>query len=167
MGATAWAPPASADWTAKRLPYGDTYDPPLTHYHLERETRWRLIGAGTVVFGIAYVLSVVSAAENNFRDGSAMLLIPVAGPMIAAERVAHSKWQCGFTPPSVPSTYDCNSGFFFVSLVADAVVQVTGAGLLASGLVFRRKVWVRDAGFTLLPTVGVANGPHVGIRGAF
>lgn len=46
MGALAWAPPASAEWTAKRLPYGDTYDPPLTHYHLERETRWRLIGPG-------------------------------------------------------------------------------------------------------------------------
>ena len=46
-------------------------------------------------------------------------------------------------------------------------MQVTGVALLASGVVFRRKVWVRNSGFTLAPTIRVTNGPHVGISGTF
>ncbi len=85
--------------------------------------------------------------------------------MVAAANVEHSKYQCGFTPPSGP--HDCNNPFFFFALVGDAVMQVTGVALLASGVVFRRKVWVRNPGFTLVPTIRVTNGPHVGISGTF
>ena len=164
IGVIAWAPPAFADWLPERLPYSP-HDPPLTEYHLGREPRWKLVWAGSIVFGVAYVASVGVAADNKLRDGSAFLIIPVKGPMIAAANVEHSKYQCGFTPPSGP--YDCNNPFFFFALVGDAVMQVTGVALLASGVVFRRKVWVRNPRFTLVPTIRLANGPHLGISGTF
>jgi hypothetical protein len=160
----AWAPAASADSLPARLPYSPG-DPPLREYHLEREPRWSLIWAGSIVFGVAYVWSVAVAADSKLRDGSAMLLIPIAGPMVAAANVAHAKYQCGFTPPSAPE--DCNTPSFFFALVGDAIMQVTGVGLLGGGVLARRKVWVRNPGFSLVPTLRFASGPRLGIHVTF
>jgi hypothetical protein len=42
-----------------------------------------------------------------------------------------------------------------------------GLGLVTGGLVVQRKVWVRDAAFTMAPTFGIASGPRFGLVGSF
>jgi hypothetical protein len=160
----AWAPSTLADGPPERLqqePVGAL----AAHYHPGRAVRGNLILAGTIVVGVAYGLGVIVAADSGFRGSSSALLVPVAGPIIAADAVTRSRNQCGFTPYS--GVRDCNSSFLPIFLIGDAVVQGTGVLLIAAGIIFRDRVWVRNAGLTLVPTFGAANGPRVGVVGTF
>lgn len=155
---------ADDEWLPKRLEYTRNVQP-LAGYHVEREPRQALIWTGGLVFVSAYAISVGVAINNDYQGGSGSLLIPVVGPLLTASKVTSSRYQCGFREPDGP--YDCNNPGLFYLLIADAMVQVTGALLVTGGLVVRRKVWVRDAAFTLAPTFGIASGPRFGLVGAF
>lgn len=139
-------PPATFGYTApRRVKYGGG---PIPDYaHLETEPRKGLVIAGAVVFGVAYVGSLL-AAIGYCGPGSTCvngaLYVPLVGPFIVAAQA--------------PSSGGATLAAF------DGVVQLSGLGLVIAGFVAPEKfvVW-RDEDARASLTVVPGGGGGVGL----
>ncbi|WP_437499511.1 PEGA domain-containing protein [Sorangium sp. So ce1099] len=89
-------------------------------YRLETNVRRGLITAGATIFGITYTTMSVSGSV----DGTELLIVPVAGPLIHAAQLSESGAESVF--------------------VIDGVLQAAGLALLASGILFPKTTLVRE-----------------------
>ena len=157
---------AGAGCTARSTPH--EYPQPFLHdnapgepgFHMERRTRKAPLYTGVVLFAPAYALSVGVALSNPLNQGSAYLLVPVVGP-IAAWGAIDEKYQCGWVRPTQP--YDCNTSLL-IPLVIDSAFQFAGAGLITTGILWKRKWWVvEDRGSGAMVPTFISNGKTRGI----
>jgi hypothetical protein len=133
LAAIAWSAAASAQYETQPAPppppapttYNDPYARPVV---AERTTysapNGPLLGAGLILFGGAYVPSVIVAAEANTSYDN-RLYIPVAGPWLDI-----GKRHCGGDlEPTCSSEWGRRA-----VLIADGAAQGAGAVLMVAGL---------------------------------
>jgi hypothetical protein len=112
-------------------------------YHLEERPRKGLVIAGAVVLGTTYVLSAsIGMASTNTADR--WLLVPVFGPFM--DLGARGSRTCTSASGEVDCVFE---PIIRIYLALDGVVQVAGAVLLTTGLVFRKKELVSDTYYGL------------------
>jgi hypothetical protein len=142
-----------------RFPYVPGHDAPAG-YHIEEHPRMGLVVAGDVVLTTSYLLSVAAAASSS-NGYDRWLFVPVAGPFLDLGARLHQ--GCG--------PYCDNDSYEVITRVVlpyAGIVQVAGAALLVSGLVFPKKEFVRDdestsarvprlASWTIVPVVTAAH----------
>lgn len=128
-------------------------------YKLARTPRMGLVATGGGMLAAGFVAAVITAAVVGFRGVSPLVMIPLAGPFVGVGwDLAHPS----VCPLDVP-TNGCNGLLVDPGLVAIGLVEVTGAVLLAVGLVpheVRTKV-------TVTPTFAWRDGPFAGFSVRF
>ena len=141
------------------LPYRDGTPIP-SGYHVEHRAAGGLIAGGLVSLGVAYSVAIVVGANDNFKNGTGWLLLPVVGPWAA---IGARSYHCTDDPLQAEH---CIRGAFnevqtIAILSADAVVQATGAVLFLVGLSSGQVELVRSE-----PEVGVRVTPRA-VGGGF
>lgn len=118
---------------------------------------WSALGFGGALLGGAWLPSVIVAATSGI-DANHWLYVPVAGPWAAyAARDA-----C--TPAVDPRPCLGDAGER-VALIADGILQATGAVLMLVGLPTRAEVrWGKEAWLRVEPSVGVTTSLSVRAR---
>ena len=163
-----YAPPpassASGYQAPPELPYTAGESIPLG-YRVVEEPRAGLVTAGWLVSGIAYGLSAMTAISVNGKNASSYLFMPFLGPWFTLGRRDYA--NCG-SADSADSGLRCAGDVFVVmGLVADGVVQATGAALLFSGYLAKRTKLVRsDLAWSLGPRP-MGSGYGLAASGAF
>jgi len=124
--------------------------PPEGYVEIQGRKRGLII-AGSVLFGTTYLASVIASVADR------MLLIPLAGPMIAGY---------GTEDPDDEVVYAAR---LFGTL--GTIAQVTGVTLFILGMAQKRTVWLRQdiAGvkFQVTPVLVGRNEPGIGFFGTF
>ncbi len=113
---------------------------------LESRPNYGLVATGIGVLGAAYLGSLIygistCTAQQECRAGSGWLYVPIVGPFVTAAQA--------------PTTGGQALALF------DGGIQVTGAALIAAGLIFQKKfvVWqTKSAEVQVLPTAGPNGG---------
>jgi hypothetical protein len=115
---------------------------------------WSALGFGGALLGGAWLPSIVVAATSSI-DANHWLYMPIFGPWIAyATRAALS---CATDP--TPCLSDAADR---VALIADGILQSTGALLVVLGLPTSAEVrWGKEARLRIGPLVGWSNGLRV------
>lgn len=119
-------------------------------YTVEERVRRGPIIAGSIVFGVPYVLGLLAASADDFPNQSGWLAVPVVGPWVT---LVSREETCtnGYDDDSDYYNYDCTDGVQTL-LVLDALMQTTGAALFIWGVSSTKKVLVRDdVALTLTP----------------
>ena len=130
------APPQPLEWHPGA--------PPPPGYHVEEKPRRGLVIAGAIVGGIPYFFSVVAAASANSQNATGYLYLPVAGPWITLGRRS-SGCDLGAQNMTTDQSLQCTADIFAVmGLIADGILQGTGAALLLSGELATKEALVRD-----------------------
>jgi hypothetical protein len=141
--------------------------PPPPGYHVEERPRTGLVIAGTIVAGVPYFFSVVAAGAAQSNNASGDLYIPVAGPWLT---MGQRRYGCN--PDQTNSTtgqnLQCVADIFVVmGLIADGVMQATGATLLIVGLTATKSELVRDDQAVHFAPMQVGHGYGAGVFGRF
>lgn len=122
-------------------------------YVLSDEPRRGLIVAGVSVVGAAYFTGLlVAGVADDFPNQSGYLVIPVLGPWITL--AARDNRYCGDSL--------CPDDAVKRALTIDGIFQAIGTGLVVTGLVWTRPVWLREdlaKHLHLVPGVNVATLP--------
>lgn len=130
------------------LPYEE--DKPIPPgYELRSRPRWGLAIPGAAMFGAAYGFAVVGAVDTKFKDKGGFLLIPVFGPWLMIGAGGADDTSCR------PEVKDCvessNQAKRFV-LGLDGVIQLAGAVMITTGLLFpRERLERKSTTVSLLP----------------
>jgi hypothetical protein len=101
-------------------------------YHRVTRMRSALTVTGSILFGAPYMFSLTAALTSD-NSADRYLLLPVVGPLLDAS-----------SRPSCASNSDCR--VVRNALAFDAILQGTGALLLAIGIASPTRVFVRDTG---------------------
>lgn len=112
-------------------------------YTVEERVRRGPIIAGSIVFGVPYVLGLLAASADDFPNQSGWLVVPVAGPwvtLVSRDDTCHDDFG---GDDDVSYHYDCTDGVDTL-LVLDGLMQATGAALFIWGVSSSKKVLVRD-----------------------
>ncbi len=118
-------------------------------YTVEERVRRGPIIAGSIVFGVPYVLGLLAASADDFPNQSGWLAVPVVGPWVTL--VSREDTCDGASYDDGDYGYDCTDGVQTL-LVLDALMQTTGAALFIWGVSSTKKVLVRDdAAWSLTP----------------
>lgn len=105
-------------------------------YILSDEPRRGLIVAGVAVVGAAYFTGlIIAGVAQDFPNHSGYLAIPVFGPWITL--AARNNDNCG---DSSCASDDVTKR----ALTVDGLFQAIGTGLIVTGLVWTRPVWLRE-----------------------
>ena len=145
-----WAPPGYAG--APAAPYRYPATPMEMRYvegraipqgyHLESRPRKGLVVSGSIVFGIAYFLSLSVAASSKYEPDR-WLYAPLIGPFVD---LGNRKENCSTIPMGSFGTsttcQDDSSERFF--LMADGLMQASGSLMLILGLALPQQLLVRD-----------------------
>lgn len=134
------------DWEeGQPIPYG---------YHHELRIRKGRVIAGSVVFGVLYLISAYSAAigedvANGGQNKAGWLFLPVLGPFL--------EWS------------QTDSWTLRYMLALDGIAQGVGLTLLITGLMFPQHVLVRNdlASMTVVPMKIGMDGSGMGLVGRF
>jgi hypothetical protein len=131
-------------------------------YQLVERPRKGPLLTGAVIFGLAYVPSVMVATMNAFRHGSAYLTLPFFGPFAAAGSLGPS---CEFND----KPGDCAGPFNRSVLYLDGLVQVGGGVLMLIGMSATRTTLMRSdlATVTIVPRLQAASGYGAAVVGTF
>lgn len=115
--------------------------------HVATTRAWSALAFGGVLLGGAWLPSVVVAAASDV-DANHWLYVPIVGPWVAyATRDA-----CAPNVDPRPCLSDAASR---VGLIADGILQTTGAVLLVVGLPSSAEVkWGKEARLRIAPTFG-------------
>ncbi len=115
---------------------------------------WSALAFGGVLLAGGWLPSIGVAATSSI-DANHWLYVPVVGPWIAyATRAALS---CATDP-----TPCLSDGFERVALIADGIIQGTGAALMVVGLPTSAEVrWGKDARLRIGPLIGSSHGLRV------
>lgn len=130
-------------------------------YHLaERPRRGLMIGGGITTAAV-YSFGLWVASANDFKYTTGWVLLPVLGPWlaIATNTCNASDTDCQDSKPDVNK-----------AMAILGVGQAVGVGLVAAGLTFRKKVFVRNdlaANILVLPASFGHNAPGVSVQGNF
>jgi hypothetical protein len=118
-------------------------------YTVEERVRRGPIIAGSIVFGVPYMLGLLAASADDFPNQSGWLAVPVVGPWVT---LVSREDTCDVpTYDGDDYSYDCTDGVQTL-LVLDALMQTTGAVLFVWGVSSTKKVLVRDdAAWSLTP----------------
>lgn len=105
-------------------------------YILSDEPRRGLIVAGVAVVGAAYFTGlIIAGVAQDFPNHSGYLAIPVLGPWVTL--AARNDDNCG--------DRSCASDDVTKrALTVDGLFQAIGTGLIVTGLVWTRPVWLRE-----------------------
>ena len=131
------APPAAYPTYGMRreVPYEDGMQVPMGAY-VETRPRVGLIVAGSIVFGVVYLLTALVGVAASSTDASySMLLVPVVGPLIAAAGA------------------DEDDAWGAAALVTG--IQALGVTLFVLGFVVPRRVLVITAEDDSGPTIAI------------
>lgn len=134
--------------TPEVLPYEE--DKPIPPgYELRSRPRLGLVISGAVTFGAAYGFALVGAVDTKFKDKGGFLLIPVFGPWLTIGAGGADDSSCR------PEVTDCvpssNQAKRFV-LGLDGVIQLAGAVMITTGLLFpRERLERKSVSVSLLP----------------
>ena len=110
------------------LPYAEGAPTP-PGYHLDTRFRPGLVVAGGVVLGASYGFALIQAASS--KGEAPWLYAPVVGPFVVAGAVYRS-------------SNGQDGAALSLVLIAEGLVQLTGASLLVAGLVSPRTTLVRN-----------------------
>jgi hypothetical protein len=131
------------------LPYTAGEPIPLG-YRVVEEPRAGLVLAGWLVSGIAYGASVMAAISANGKNASSYLFMPFLGPWFTLGRRDYA--SCGSADTADSGLHCVGDVFAVMGLVADGVIQATGAALLFSGYLAKRTKLVRgDLAWSIAP----------------
>lgn len=128
---------------------------PPAGYHVEKRSRKGLIIAGSIVTGVLYTLSLVSAAaQDTDHSPSGWLYVPIVGPWIALGKLgSYDEAACDAQSTGdqvCPSKSGARTGYALLGLG-----QLIGVLLITSGIVFPSTQLVPDAitnnGISVLP----------------
>ena len=121
---TAEASSAEAS-TAEASTAGEPDDVVLPKRYPPTSVRWKLVGGGVAVTGLAYGAAFLCASNWPEAPGSDALKVPVVGPWIALGQSGCSKDDpdCGAT-----------AVFRAILTVLDGVIQAGGLGIAGEGL---------------------------------
>lgn len=158
------APPVSPAALAAQWHPGT---PPPPGYHVEEKPRTGLVIAGAVVAGVPYFFSVVAAGAAQSNNASGGLYVPVAGPWLT---MGQRRYGCNpdQTNSSTGQNLQCVADVFVVmGLIADGVLQATGATLLIIGLAATKSELVRDNQSIRVAPMRVGTGYGAGVLGRF
>jgi len=120
-----------------------TYDPdqPVpAGYHVEHRTRYGLVISGAVLFGVTYV-PTAAAAYFDSRDGTPLYVVPILGPLLAIRK--KTQYSCEGDQGGDQGICADFTPLIAAFLIADAIVQATGAIMAWRGL-HGRDVLIRN-----------------------
>jgi len=106
-------------------------DPIPPGYHPESRIRTGLVTGGATMFGVPYLISILTAAIGSDSGCCTAMWVPVVGPFIQM-----GAWNAG-TDSSAVATGD-------VFLVIDGVLQAAGVAMFVYGLAVPKTVLVRN-----------------------
>jgi hypothetical protein len=130
--------PPAREQAPKQLPYQEGQQIPQGYY-LDEGIRRGPVIAGTIVFGVPYVLGFSIAAGLNFESSTGWLALPVAGPWLT---LATREDSCDETDPFDSGCEDDRA--IRTLLVLDGLMQGVGAILSVWGLTSPRKRLLRN-----------------------
>jgi hypothetical protein len=139
----------------KELPYNEGQPVPWG-YKVVPHARKGLVIWGVVLLAAGWSIDLIYAQGEGFRNESAWLALPIAGPFIA---VAAAKSNCGSGSSDCTITRDDRA-----PLALTGVLQVAGAGMAALGIGLKTKSLIRTdlARATVVPgPIGTGYGARV------
>jgi hypothetical protein len=152
-----YAPPAE-------LPY-EAGEPIPVGYRLVDEPRRGLVLAGFIVAGIAYGIGIMAAVAADFKNSSAYMTIPIAGPWLTLGRRRYG--DCSESSSANEGLHCIGDAIIVMGIIADGAVQVIGGSLLFAGYVARQTKLVRnDLAWSVGPRL-VGSGYGFGARASF
>jgi hypothetical protein len=122
------------------LPYEEGQPVPAG-YRVVKQKRRGLIIAGAITTGVPWALGVAAAASDDFRDNSALLLIPVVGPWAMLATDTARDQSCNSSSVDVCTV--SKAGLRGV-LVFDGLVQTAGGVMFFAGMFYPRLRLVRS-----------------------
>lgn len=135
-------PPPNAAPPPRERPYVEGRRVP-PGYTVEERVRRGPIIAGSIVFGVPYMLGLLTASADDFPNHSGWLAVPVVGPWVTLVS-REETCDAGFDYEDEVE-YECRgTDPVQTLLVLDALMQTTGAVLFVWGVSSSKKVLVRD-----------------------
>lgn len=129
-------------------------EPPFGYVETTKKRKGVIIG-GSALFGAVYIVCASFSSLNKY------LLIPIAGPMIAA-------WQ--YENGNESGSKDPELSIRFLGTIG-TIAQVTGVTMFVVGMAAEKKVWMRQdlAGISvqLFPIAMGRGEPGLGLTGSF
>ena len=161
---TVAAPPPPAPPSAPWQPGS----PPPPGYHIEDRPRTGLVIAGAIVGGIPYFFSVTTATAAREDNASGWLYLPVVGPWMTLGQRTYGCNSLDNANQSTSQSLQCVGDIFVVmGLIADGVLQATGATLLLVGVAAGKPTLVRDDQAVHVTPMQVGTGYGAGLAGTF
>lgn len=135
-------------------------------YHIEDRPRTGLVVAGAIVAGIPYALSVMAATAANENNETGWLYVPVVGPWLT---MGQRNYSCNDNGnQSTSQSLQCVGDIFAVmGLIADGVMQATGATLLLVGVAAGKPTLVPNDQSLHVTPMHVGTGYGAGVTGTF
>lgn len=133
-------------------PYrGEELSPP--GYVLDEQVRRPFVIGGAAAIGAGYISGlIVGGVLGDFPNKSIFLVIPAAGPWVTLA----TRKTC---TPRPDVLLDCAGDDLAQRLlIADGLVQTIGVGLLVTGFVWTKSIWLREdlANINLVTGLNVA-----------
>jgi hypothetical protein len=142
--------------------------PPPPGYHVEDRPRTGLVIAGSVVAGIPYFFSVMTAMAARNDNATGWLFLPVVGPWMTMGQRNYGCNSVDNANQSTSQSLQCVGDIFVVmGLIADGVLQATGATLLLVGVAAGKPTLVRDDQSLHVTPMQVGTGYGAGLAGTF
>ncbi len=155
-------PNPTVDPRPRYLPYREG-EPAPPGYEYEEEIRRGPVVGGFITLGVPYLLGLLIAAQEEYDNKKAFLVIPALGPWLT---LLTRDSSCD---PSLPiSSCDEDSAARF-ALVLDGLLQTAGGVIAASGLFNKKKRYVRSdwrPQISLVPRP-LASGMALTVSGSF
>jgi hypothetical protein len=127
-----------------------------------------MIVGGVIPLSVAYMFSLLGASANDFKDGTAWLILPVAGPFISAATFHHQ--YCSVYDNGYSSSATCQSDSdraVRTILLFDGILQATGFALTLWGMTSTRHRLVRDDTTLSLRPAQLGRGYGFALAGTF
>jgi len=135
---------------------------------VEDRPRTGLVIAGAIVAGIPYFFSVVTASAASGNNETGWLYVPVVGPWMTLGQRNYGCNSLDNANQSTSQSLACVGDIFAVmGLIADGILQATGATLLAVGVAASRPALVRDDEAVHVTPMRVGTGYGAGVAGSF
>ncbi len=157
VGSTGLARAQTAEPRRKMMAYHPDQPVPAG-YHVEHRTRYGLLISGAVLFGVTYV-PTAAAAYFDSRDGTPLYVVPILGPLFAIPR--KTQYSCEGDQGGDQGICADFTPLIAAFLVADAVVQATGAIIAWRGFL-GRDVLIRDESVSAAFVPGPVGGTGYG-----